>query len=167
MVLLQTMHDNTLDNAFWQFACALYQQPQVAELLLQLQDEQGFNINMVLFLLWLDTQAMFVDEKQVMHFSQLISALDNGVIQPLRQARRALKILPSLNNAYYKQAKSLELALEQELCALLYKHSLFIETIPQNDETSAARHTPSVYALASSDSQKSLLARLLGYVGKV
>src|SRR5580700_6044309 len=41
------------DEAFWRFSLAFYERPGVAEALITLQDRDGFDINLILFALWL------------------------------------------------------------------------------------------------------------------
>jgi uncharacterized protein (TIGR02444 family) len=41
------------DEAFWCFSLAFYERPGVADALIALQDRDGFDVNLVLFALWL------------------------------------------------------------------------------------------------------------------
>ena len=41
------------DEAFWRFSLAFYERPGVADALIALQDCDGFDVNLVLFALWL------------------------------------------------------------------------------------------------------------------
>ena len=40
-------------DEFWQFSLEVYARPQVADLCLVLQDEHGFDVNILLLCLWL------------------------------------------------------------------------------------------------------------------
>src|SRR5258707_12890741 len=41
------------DEVFWRFSLAFYERPGVADALVALQDRDGFDVNLVLFVLWL------------------------------------------------------------------------------------------------------------------
>ena len=41
------------DEAFWRFSLAFYERPGVPDALIALQDRDGFDVNLILFALWL------------------------------------------------------------------------------------------------------------------
>ena len=41
------------DEAFWRFSLVFYERPGVADALIALQDRGGFDVNLILFALWL------------------------------------------------------------------------------------------------------------------
>jgi uncharacterized protein (TIGR02444 family) len=45
------------NEAFWRFSLAFYERPGVADALIALQDREGFDVNLVLFALWLGISA--------------------------------------------------------------------------------------------------------------
>lgn len=45
--------DPTHEDALWDFACALYERPQVKTILLRWQRRDAINVNMILFCIWL------------------------------------------------------------------------------------------------------------------
>ncbi|MGH1485405.1 MAG: TIGR02444 family protein [Cellvibrionaceae bacterium] len=78
-------------SSLWDFAIDLYNKPGVETTCLQLQDEHGFDIPLLLFCCWAGWRygAVSVEQLQpVINFSQEWSEQN---IQPLRDMRRAMK----------------------------------------------------------------------------
>jgi uncharacterized protein (TIGR02444 family) len=78
-------------EAFWDFSNRIYQQPEVRDLCLQLQNEHGMDVNLLLFACWHARSRGLLARrtaKDALSFSLLWSA---QVIQPLRQARTWMK----------------------------------------------------------------------------
>ncbi|NRB37313.1 MAG: TIGR02444 family protein [Pseudomonadales bacterium] len=111
-----------LNNPFWQRAGEIYAINNIAPLLLQLQDQYQLNVCFILWLLWLEESSVYIDLPNLNEAKQLASRFEKKCIIPVRKSRRAQKEL-ALNDVIYQQTKSLELALEQELIAILYRFS--------------------------------------------
>lgn len=79
----------TARDAFWQFSLEIYSRPQVADLCLGLQDEHGFDVNIVLLCLWLAR-----DEGRILGLADIrllragAAHLNENLVLPIRQARR-------------------------------------------------------------------------------
>jgi len=113
-----------LDNPFWQFSLKVYAYEGLAPLCLQLQDDFGFDVNLLLLAVFCDAQHL---DLQTEGWRELLVA-----VQPLQQAvvsaralRRSLKPESSnqqdLHAKQYKAAKQHELYLEQVMQALLFE----------------------------------------------
>jgi uncharacterized protein (TIGR02444 family) len=80
-----------LASDIWEFAGALYAYPGVADACLQLQDQWGLNVNILLWCYWLETRACRLDSVGLQAALASIKVLDQDYIQPLRAMRRQLK----------------------------------------------------------------------------
>ena len=112
---------NANANNFWLYSVAFYREPGIAEACLKLQNQHGFDVNLVLFCLWYGLNRELVPVpllQQALDFSHYWNALG---VQPLRDARTMLKSdkrLRSLSsaadiNALRESIKGLELKAEQ------------------------------------------------------
>lgn len=78
----------TSDNALWRFACEQWENAALRNLLLRLQDEQGYRVNMLLFACWCATNGTRLHE----HITQAAAqteAWHEKMIIPLRDLRRS------------------------------------------------------------------------------
>ena len=122
---MQKPTQNTdLDNSLWQYACKVYQQPNVATHLLRLQDEYALNVNIILMMFWLGHKKILLNGNQLSGFISSIETIDDEVIKPLRKLRISLKNTMTISTIYYEQIKKLELSLEQQLISILHQHFL-------------------------------------------
>ncbi|MFP2768559.1 TIGR02444 family protein [Oceanisphaera sp. KMM 10153] len=107
-------------DQFWQFSEQHYPRPGVAQACLQLQDEHGANVNLLLLLLLLEERGLDVDPA---HFLPLLQTR-RGLFDQWRALRRRLKA--RLDNDDYLQLLQHELELErwqqQELLQVLAQH---------------------------------------------
>jgi len=78
--------------SLWDFALAFYAQPQVAEICLQLQDENKANVCLLIGLRWLDTREQYLDEVQLNALKSHSEDWTQTVVEPLRALRRRLKL---------------------------------------------------------------------------
>ncbi|MBQ4834288.1 TIGR02444 family protein [Pseudoalteromonas sp. MMG010] len=78
-------------DAFWQFACTLYAEPQQQTTLLAMQDQQGKNVNLCLLLFYLDSLKLSINNEQLACLINAIALFDTHALQPLRSARYYLK----------------------------------------------------------------------------
>ncbi|WP_019531537.1 TIGR02444 family protein [Dasania marina] len=97
-------------NPFWQYSLTVYQRPAVAELCLQLQDDYGVDINMLLCAAWLASIGQPLTDPLLQGLLAESEQWQQRCVQPLRQARRFLKTTSSSD--IYQQAKALELQAE-------------------------------------------------------
>lgn len=96
------------EHAFAHYALALYAHPPLARLCLSLQDEQGMDVNLLLWAAWLDQQAIPVDTALWRAGAAAVHYWRGYIIQPLRWLRRRLKPI----KACYPCAQKLELRAE-------------------------------------------------------
>lgn len=118
--------NNVFDNAFWQYACKLYQKPALEKTLLQLQDEHGLSVIILLLMAWLGEKQVSLNQDSLKILIDCTSEIDCHVMQPLRHARQFIKTEKSLAPIYYEQLKRLEITIEQQLMQRLYNKSLIL-----------------------------------------
>jgi uncharacterized protein (TIGR02444 family) len=80
------------DEAFWRFSLAFYQRPGVADALIALQDRDGFDVNLVLFALWLGVSGRGpLDGDALAAAERIADRLRSDIVEPLRSLRRKLR----------------------------------------------------------------------------
>lgn len=79
------------NSDFWRFSLAFYGDEAVAGACLQLQDEAGADVNVVLLLLWRASQRRRLSQAQVAAVDEAVSGWRAEVVAPLRGVRRWLK----------------------------------------------------------------------------
>jgi uncharacterized protein (TIGR02444 family) len=83
------------DEAFWRFSLALYERPGVADALIALQDRDGFDINLILFALWLGISGRGVLGGDALAAAKRVAdTLRSEIVEPLRGLRRKLRHHP-------------------------------------------------------------------------
>lgn len=99
------------DQAFWRYACALYENNRVRQICLQLQDGPFvFNVNLLLFGCYAGSNSHCIDAKAWQSALAAIGEWESEVLQPMRRLRRHLK---SLGGTLYDQIKGAELLAEK------------------------------------------------------
>lgn len=108
-----------LDNPLWQYACEIYQRPNVASILLELQDQQHTDVLLWLSALWLtQTHSAPCDLSKTARFEY--QRWQTDVIQPLRHIRKTPWV--AKQRAIKTQIQHLEITAEQHALGLLYSH---------------------------------------------
>jgi uncharacterized protein (TIGR02444 family) len=79
------------DVSLWDFACTLYAKPGVAPTCLQLQDEYGFDIPLLLFCCWSGLRYGAVSVAQLQAAIDFTKAWTDQSVKPLRNLRRQMK----------------------------------------------------------------------------
>ena len=126
-------------NDFWQFACALYAKPGQQQTLLTLQNQQGKNVNLCLFLLYLDSLKLSINTDQLSVLIDSVNEFDTQVPKPLRAARRYLKANQESISDYAKIRQELlnaELKLEKQQQQILIDTAnklSFLEAVKPNN----------------------------------
>lgn len=117
---MQNSGKKTLNSEqFWHYSLSLY--PVIKDLCLQWQDNYGVNINLLLFLLYLDKQQQSVSEAQLLKLEDLLQHFSTEVTQSIRTLRRTLPspwLESDMQQPLRQQLLSTELAaekLEQQL----------------------------------------------------
>jgi uncharacterized protein (TIGR02444 family) len=78
-------------SPFWTFSLGYYRGAGVSEACLELQDNCGVDVNVVLFLLWMAAQKRTLDADQVTRLADKVRPWQVEVIGPIRALRRKLK----------------------------------------------------------------------------
>ena len=124
-----------MDNPFWQFSLKLWQQTEVQEALLRLQDQQGWIINRVLFACWSGLQKTIHHDLEETTLIQA-ETWQQQWVTPIRQRRRQLNLEIPWHQALKKQLQNTELLSEQIEQAILYSSwSKAIAATPQHLNT--------------------------------
>lgn len=105
-------------EAFWAFSLEVYAKPQVAELGIALQDECGFDVNLLLLGLWVAvTQRKALDAERICELREAVAPLNDNLVQPLRRARRWAKpsdpVTETARHKLYGALKQVELQAER------------------------------------------------------
>lgn len=114
-----------LDNPLWQYACQVYAQAGVETALLELQDEQGADINLILQALWLASEGRAWTKGCIPNdYGKWMTEQ----VLPLRQMRRSMKVdwveqRGAVYEDFRQQVKKLELKAEQFALAMLFVNS--------------------------------------------
>lgn len=73
------------------FACRIYTCPSVENFCRSLQDEAFANVNLVLWLGWLQDQAIYLEKKALFEAEDLIGEISGEVVALLRHVRQRIK----------------------------------------------------------------------------
>ncbi len=98
----------------WDFVLNYYGRKGVSEALIGLQDSQGINVNMLLFLMWMAAQKKSVKVDDAKAVSETSNGWQRSVVVPLRAVRRLLKdnaplVAPDAAAAFRKKVQAIEL----------------------------------------------------------
>ncbi|GAB2176441.1 TIGR02444 family protein [Dongia sp. agr-C8] len=77
-------------GAFWEFSLAYYSRERVAAACLSLQNRRGADVNILLFCCWLATLGRKVERDGLHTAMAAVEAWRRDVLEPLRNARRAV-----------------------------------------------------------------------------
>ena len=77
--------------SLWDFCLAIYGQAAIEQSCLRLQDQNGANVNVLLWLCWLADRGIALDQQQLDLGLYKIATWHDDVVAPLRQLRRAIK----------------------------------------------------------------------------
>jgi uncharacterized protein (TIGR02444 family) len=125
-------------SPFWRFSLRLYRRPGVAEACIELQEDSGCDVNLLLFLLWHAALGRGLATEAIERLEQDIAPWRDRTVIPLRAVRRALKSPPGLveagaAEAFRTRIKAVELEaerLQQEAMYERVRESLLGEAAP-------------------------------------
>jgi uncharacterized protein (TIGR02444 family) len=105
-------------SPFWRFSLSFYREPAVAVACIDLQDQAGVDVNVLLFLLWSATLRRKLTQPVVEELDRRIGAWRDATVIPLRALRRALKSPPPVveagaAEAFRTRIKAVELEAER------------------------------------------------------
>jgi uncharacterized protein (TIGR02444 family) len=112
-------------SPFWTFSLGYYRGVGVSEACLELQDNCGVDVNVVLFLLWMASQKRQVAAAEVKRLADKVRPWQVDVIGPIRALRRRLKAdAPLLDKGsaelFRTKIKAIELESERLQQAAMY-----------------------------------------------
>ena len=113
----ETLGSDLLED-FWRWAVAQYEDVQVREGLLELQESSGLIILEAMFLIWLGHRGQVIREEDQERLRAAITPWVEGVVLPLRRQRQAWTDLPSMITNR-RHLLGLELEAERVLAQLL------------------------------------------------
>jgi uncharacterized protein (TIGR02444 family) len=112
------MTDTAMTTPIWDFVLNYYGRKGVSEALIGLQDSQGIDVNMLLFLMWMAAQKKSVAAGDVKLVSETSHPWQRSVVVPIRGVRRLLKdnaplVAADAAAAFRKKVQAIELEGEQ------------------------------------------------------
>ena len=141
--MVQDAHDaiNSLDNPFWLYSIEQYKKPGCAEFLLDAQDRYHFDINILLFIGWLNSHNKTFQDDLALN---AVHDWQASKFRPIRALRRKAK--PLQNKPFYQALKDLELTAERAQQDMLFKIS---RRWPKSSQTGIDGFKVSVKAYAN------------------
>src|ERR1700722_11500147 len=140
-------------SPFWTFSLAYYRGAGVSEACLELQDNCGVDVNVVLFLLWLASQKRTVPADQVKTIADKVRPWQIDVIGPIRALRRMLKTdAPLLDKGsaelFRTKIKAIELESERLQQQAMYAMAATLTSDTAPTAEAAARASVAAYQSA-------------------
>lgn len=86
----------------WEFANRIYSKPEIESLSLELQDQYGANVNILLWACWLESEEIKIPQVCLNDVVQIIDDVSHETVDKLREVRRALK-----NSNYFTKVQAL------------------------------------------------------------
>jgi len=102
---------------FWEWSLTVYEIAGVKNRLIYLQDDFGFDVNVTLWCCWRAVEGEFLGENRMRAALVACESWQDGVIEPLREARRNAHGGPP---EIYARLKELELDAEHREQDILY-----------------------------------------------
>lgn len=121
----ETLGSDLLEE-FWHWAVGHYENAQVREGLLELQESSGLIILEAMFFVWLGHRGQAIGEEDQQRIRAAITPWIEGVVLPLRRQRQAWTDVPSMI-ANRRHLLGLELEAERVLAQLL------VDAIPMGE----------------------------------
>ncbi|MEZ5891613.1 MAG: TIGR02444 family protein [Parvularculaceae bacterium] len=130
-------------NTFWRWSLDAYELNGVKNRLIYLQDAFGFDVNLSLWCCWRAAQGEILTEDALRNADTASAGWNEGVIEPLREARQNARSGPP---ALYEQLKEAELAAEHCEQDVLFALSGPEKTASFDETVAAARVNMALYA---------------------
>ena len=137
-------------NPFWTFSLGYYRGAGVSEACLELQDNCGVDVNVVLFLLWQASQKRRIASADVKAIADKVRPWQIEVIGPIRALRRKLKgDAPLLDKGsaelFRTRIKAIELEAERLQQETMYAMASGLKSEPAPSVEAAARASIAAY----------------------
>jgi uncharacterized protein (TIGR02444 family) len=121
-----TAGDAAAASPFWRFSLAVYADPEVAKVCIELQDSAGADVNVLLYMLFAASCGRRLSIDDVRGIVAAVEHWRTGVVVPLRTARRSLRSPPPSIDAKLAaglrlQVKKVELEAERLQQDALYR----------------------------------------------
>jgi uncharacterized protein (TIGR02444 family) len=144
------MTEASQDSPFWRFSLGFYRQPGVADACIELQDQAGVDVNIVLFLLWTATLDRTLAKSAVEDLERRIGAWREATVIPLRALRRALRtpppvVEPGAAEAFRTRIKGVELEAERLQQQTMYELASSLACEPATSPVEAAGANVAAY----------------------
>jgi len=115
-----------MENAFWNFSCAVYAEPGVQEACLALQDRFGLDVNLALLCAWVGAErAGSMEAGHLAAAAALIGDWQGEVVRPLRHVRQRIKRLALMADpavaSFRGRVADVELEAERLQQAMLFR----------------------------------------------
>ncbi|MGH1470427.1 MAG: TIGR02444 family protein [Cellvibrionaceae bacterium] len=114
-----------LENPLWEFALALYSKPLVEETAIVLQNEYGVNVNILIWMCWLEKEGCRIDEDTIEGAERVIQSLHKDFVLPLRALRKnpQLRDHSEITSTLKDAIQQAELVAEQVVMSAIYAFS--------------------------------------------
>ena len=122
----ETLGNDLLED-FWRWAVAQYEDVQVREGLLEVQEISGLIILEAMFFAWLGHRGRAIREEDQKRIREVITPWVEGVVLPLRRQRQAWTDMPSMITNR-RHLLGLELEAERVLAGLL------VDALPMKEQ---------------------------------
>jgi uncharacterized protein (TIGR02444 family) len=86
------VNDTKNNESLWNFSCSFYAKRLVEARCLQLQDEHGVNVDLLLWCLWLERRQLCLTAAMLSIAKAAIDPWDKHYVQALRKLRRSMKV---------------------------------------------------------------------------
>jgi uncharacterized protein (TIGR02444 family) len=137
------MNSKVDGNPFWVWSLEVYELAGVKNRLIYLQDSFGFDVNISLWCCWRAQQGETLNEDAARSVQRSCEEWNEGVIEPLRNARLNSKEGPA---SLYAQIKNAELAAERHEQDILFRLSRNSAPIDREAMLAAAKSNLALYA---------------------
>jgi uncharacterized protein (TIGR02444 family) len=151
------MTDMSAATPIWDFVLNYYGRKGVSEALIGLQDSQGIDVNMLLFLIWMAAQKKSVAAGDVKLVSDTSHPWQRSVVVPVRAVRRLLKdsaplVAPETAAAFRKKVQAVELEGEQLQLNAMAAMVATLKPVPAASAEAAARANVKAFEAAAGKS---------------
>ncbi|MEM5528204.1 TIGR02444 family protein [Gammaproteobacteria bacterium AS21] len=131
-------------NPLWEFALDYYANQDIAQCLLALQDRDGYQVNVLIFTIWLTSKGLKLQklptkEQQVGRWHRDISVNIRALRQSVKRESSDNEALALVLASCYRKLLSAELAVEEVELMLLYQQHLQYTDVFEEHVTIAAR----------------------------
>jgi uncharacterized protein (TIGR02444 family) len=113
------VRDDADSNPLWRFSLDVYAAPGVSSECLNLQNWNGLDINVLLFVAWIGAErGMTVTKADLEQIDAKVARWQDDIVSPIRSVRRRVKNLQQ--PALYEEIKTLEINLERAEQRMLF-----------------------------------------------